>query len=252
MHLISPDWVISRPVSSEQTADAPGVSHVGACVSGAPLQAEGPRSALGDATGTRSRGVVATPPPRWQQWPGSGASNATPVSEPQDTSWMPLPSLTWARGRTGPEPRGSAGRRGSSRRSNGPRALGGLVRYLGCVLAKIGAHVWPRVVGKWMLLVSIPLTVGWVVAAAATKSEVFIGPFWGFMVTLVAGTGLCVWGPVATNFSLQRGMLRIRRGAARHSISQFKLDLGLSRAVVIEELAWIVACFFLFWALIGN
>jgi hypothetical protein len=128
-------------------------------------------------------------------------------------------------------------------------------RYRGCVLAKIGAQIPPLTPGKWLIGVSIPLLGGWTTAAATSKTDVFIGPFfWVFIYMLVWGIGLFAWGAVTTPISPPKRTLHERPGAAKYSISRFKDrdGLGLPWAVVFEELVLGVAFYFLFSAFVGR
>jgi hypothetical protein len=86
-----------------------------------------------------------------------------------------------------------------------------------------------------MVGISVPLLAGWVVSAALSKADVFMGPFfWVFTYVLVVGTGLLIWGAVTATRSRLGG--RVRPGAAW--------------TVVLEEVAFAIASFLLFSAFV--
>ncbi len=108
--------------------------------------------------------------------------------------------------------------------------------YRGSVPGKIGAQISPLAPGKWLIGVSLPLMGAWITAAALSKIDLFIGPFfWVLAYMLVVGIGLVVWG------------------AATAPINPTKSRLHRSiTALVLEEIALGIASFLVFWALVGN
>lgn len=131
----------------------------------------------------------------------------------------------------------------------------GPLRYRDCVLEKIYPEIPPLPPSKWLIGVSIPLLGGWISAAATSKTDLFIGPFfWVFIYMLVVGIGLFVWGAVTTPISPPKGIIQTSPGAATDSIARISRQVGLvlSWAVVLEEFVSGVAFFFLFSAFVGK
>jgi hypothetical protein len=109
-------------------------------------------------------------------------------------------------------------------------------------------------VGKWLLAVSVPLMGGWITAAATDKTDVFGKPFWVIAVMVVSGIVFCVRGAEVMPISRPRKGRHRRPGVANYSIALFKCvgGLGLSTAVVVEEVALGVTFFLVFTAIIGT
>ena len=100
----------------------------------------------------------------------------------------------------------------------------------------IGAQIPPLTPGKWLIGVSIPLLGGWIAAAIASNTDLFMGPFfWVSIYMVVVGIGLLIWAAMTEPISQPRTMVRRRLSA-----------------VVLEELASAVAFFFLFSVLIRT
>jgi hypothetical protein len=103
--------------------------------------------------------------------------------------------------------------------------------------ARRGAPIPPPTAGKCLVGVALPLLAGWIVAAARSRTDLFVGPFfWVFTYLLVMGAGLFACGAVSATRT--RSMRRIR--------------FGSPGTVVLEELAAGVASFLLFTAFVSR
>lgn len=106
----------------------------------------------------------------------------------------------------------------------------------------------------WLLGLAIPLSAGWITAAALSSTDVFSGPFWAFVVWMLAGMLLLEWDAVAPRISLPEKVLHRKARPAGSSVSRLGhgIRLELSEAVVVQEIISAVAFFFLFSALIHT
>jgi hypothetical protein len=105
------------------------------------------------------------------------------------------------------------------------------------MLARRRAPIPPRRAGRCLIGLSVPLLAGWSVAAAVSKTDLFVGPFfWVFAYLLVTGIALVVLDILT----------------ATRSRSTRRVRFGSPWTLMLEELAAGVASFLLFSALVSR